>query len=388
MSGSRLSAEGALPGSSPAAAVQAALPAAAQAIEGSQPLMNLRVLRGPLESRQNAAILHHYNNLSSSKIPISEFLHWVQDGPDGPAWHAILESELGEIVGHCAVIPMRGRFSEETLVAGKAEYAFILAEYQTAKIQGLESLGKPRNAILIRELFQRCTEEGIGPLFISTSAARRRSLSSLGLTATVFPVSEFLFVLRPLRAARKTPNLQRWQRMSVGLAGILQRGGWPLIRLLWQLRSKGRPGSTIEYCRLPEATGLSFFEDRASARWRFLPNQYPRIGHSPDGEQYAVAKTGSGDRYLRVCHWRVEEGQSSESLVNELIERAISERALGVRWAIYGWGETFRELGQSLRRLGFLCARRERTILVYSKDPAFLVPTNWKLNDAMFSFDP
>src|SRR5262249_36836732 len=154
---------------------------------------------------------------------MTEFLHWVQGGPAGPAWHAILESDAGEIVGHCAVIPMRGRYGEKSLVAGKAEYAFILPEYQAAKIRGFESLGKPRNVILIRELFQRCTDEGIGPLFISTSAIRRRSLSSLGLKGTVFPVSEFLFVLRPLRAARKTPNLQRWQRVSLGLAGALQR---------------------------------------------------------------------------------------------------------------------------------------------------------------------
>src|SRR5262249_10597532 len=197
------------------------------------------------------------------------------------------------------------------------------------------------------------------------------SLSSLGLDVTTLPVTEFLFVLRPLQAALKTPNLQRWQRVSLGLAGILQRSGWPRLRFLKRRGNESGPRSKKGPCPLQKNGRLSFFQESSSAQWRFLPNQYERIAHGQDDQQYVVAKAGSAHRYLRVCQWRLDEGQPIDSLVAALIERAKDKRALGVRWAVYGESEASREPSQSMRRLGFLCARRERTILVYSKDAAF-----------------
>ena len=59
---------------------------------------------------------------------------------------------------------------------------------------------------------------------------------------------------------------------------------------------------------------------------------------------------------------------------------------LGVRWAVYGTGKNARQLVSKMRKLGFLCAERTRTLLIRSKENRFLEAANWRLNDAIFSF--
>jgi hypothetical protein len=348
--------------------------------------MKLKIVRGPLEDSTNEQILNGYNQLTSSQIPMWEFLHWVQEGPEGPAWHAILETDESEVVGHTALIPLRSRNGERGIVAGKAEYAFILEEYQTAKIRGFEKLGKPRNAIMIQELFSRWRAEGLGPLLISTSAVRQRSLSTVGCRAARFAVSECLLTLRPWNAARSTPNLSRWQRATLGMAGIFQKGAWSVVRL------SGRAAKGIQVVPAvgdpwpAKSDGLGFFEDSDSLSWLYLDGQYERLA-SQDGEG-VIVKKGSIDRYLRICQWRIGAGGPSFALISKLVEMAETEKALGVRWAVYGDGAAAGKLARRLGSFGFLCAQRARTLLIHSQDPELLRAGTWNLTDAMFSFDP
>jgi hypothetical protein len=247
--------------------------------------MDLSVVPGPLETWRYEAILEQYNRLTSSRIPMTEFLRWVRDGVEGPAWHAVLENEKSQIVGHSAVIPLRGECNGKRIVAGKAEYAFILEDYQTAKIRRFEHSGKPRNAIMIQQLFQRWQEVGLGPLLISTSALRQRSLSGVGCAVAKFPVSECLLILRPRDAARKTPNLEKWQRISMNIGGILQAAVWR-IALLAPHKSSGirvvANGETIQFERSDQ---LCFFEDLDSLKWRYLEGQYERLDLGSGGDQ-------------------------------------------------------------------------------------------------------
>lgn len=357
--------------------------------EKSQLFMDLTVVRGPLPPTKSQAILEQYNRLSGARIPISEFLHWLEDGPEGPAWHALLENEEAEVVGHSALIPFRSSWDGRRIVAGKAEYAFIREEYQTAKIRGLEKSGKPRNALMVQQLFQRWQDEGLGPLLISTSAVRQRSLSGVGCASARFSVSESLLVLRPVRAARTTPNLERWQRISLGIAGISQKTLWSALRLvpsglLAALRARQQPEALL----CPADERLAFFEDSESAKWRYPCGQYERITVDSPGDQYVVVKTGSTDRYARVCDWKLAPGQPTFRLIAQLAELARRDNALGVRWAVYGTDASAVAISNRLRKFGFLCAPRTRTVLLYSKEKEFLSPERWKLNDAMFSFDP
>lgn len=352
----------------------------------AEPYMTLSLMRGPLQARQNEVILGHYNRLGSAQIPMGEFLHWVRDGVEGPAWHAVLQNQSSEIVGHSAIIPFRGSCNGKRIVAGKAEYAFILEDYQTAKIRGFEQSGKPRNAVMIQQLFQGWQEQGLGPLFISTSIGQR-SLSTIGCSVVKFPVCECLLVLRPLAAAGRTPNLETWQRAALVAAGTVQVG----ITMAGALAGKSK-----RMRRVPNGTAflvedsdqLSFFEDSESLKWRYLEEQYEQYAMDEDNEQYLIVKRGSGERYLRVCQWRLALKQPSFRVIARLVEMAQAERALGVRWAVYGNSEEARPLVGRLRKFGFLCVPRTRALLVYSRDPDYLSAQKWKLTDALFSFDP
>jgi hypothetical protein len=349
--------------------------------------MSLRIVRGPLEAHENDQILGHYNRLTQSQIPVEEYLHWVERGPDGPAWHAILENDATKIVGHSALIPMRGHKGAKRVLAGKAEYAFVLEEYQTAKIRGLENLRRPRNAIMIQQLFQHCERE-LGPLLISTNPGSRRSLASGSCASVGFSVSECLLILRPWNAARRTPNLRRWQGALLLFAGVVQWTAWSAMLLISRAARQIR-SVPIDSAQLKEATPkVRFFDDEESMKWRYPQAQYERITPAGEPNSYVIVKKGSPDRYLRVCQWRLGTKAPSFALIARLAEIALEEKAMGVRWAAYAQDAEGQDIPSSLKSLGFLCARRDRTLLIQSTEPVYLSSDTWSLTDSMFSFDP
>ena len=353
-------------------------------------MLNLRIVRSPLEPRESGAILSQYNQLTSSRIPINEFIHWVQSGPAGPAWHAVLETETKEIVGHTCLIPFRGNCEGRQIVPAMSEYTFIREQFQSAQIRGIEKMARPRNLILIDRLFQHCAAQGWGPFLISTFPSLHRLGPSVGCYPTDFPLRECLFILRPWRAARETPNLSSWQRAMICIIGLFQAACWravlPLTSRFIGLPLTAKSGSSS---RKTDSL-LAFFEDGDSLRWRYPEAQYARLSSGPSGQEkeYVIAKKGSPDRYVRICQWHLGSDQPTFSLIANLVQMANRENALGVRWAVYGGDKTAMNLVRRLRRFGFLCAPRVRTLLLSSQEREFLAADRWKLTDAMFSFDP
>src|SRR5262249_45120182 len=148
---------------------------------------------------------------------------WVQQGPEGPAWHAVLETKDAGIVGHSCLIPLRAEIDGRRIVAAKSEYSFLLDEYRTVKIRGVDNSGPLRNLVVIDRLFRHCRAEGWGPLLISTDPAVHRLYQRLGCFPVKFPVRENLFVLKPRDAARETPNLSSSRRTMLRVGGAIQR---------------------------------------------------------------------------------------------------------------------------------------------------------------------
>lgn len=351
-------------------------------------MLNLRIVRGPLPKAANEAILSEYNRLAPAKIPMGEFLHWVQEGPEGPAWHAILESDEGEIVGHQSLIPFRANCNGQKIVAAKSEYTFLRDEFQSTKIRGLEQSNRPKHLIASKKLLDHCQAQGWEPILISTLPSLFRLASSIGCHAVRVGLWECLLVLRPWKAASNTPNVNAWQRTSLWVAGMFQKAAWS-PGLVFSSGRNGIQAVPVGDNHLSASSpSLTFFEDQASMRWRYLEGQYERLALVSEDHDFVVVKKGSSDRYLRVCQWKLGSAHPSFSLASGLIRLAQKERALGVRWAVYGAGETQAALVQRLRRFGFLCARRTRTLLIRSSDEKFFAAENWNLNDAMFSFDP
>jgi hypothetical protein len=144
----------------------------------------------------------------------------------------------------------------------------------------------------------------------------------------------------------------------------------------------------MEEGMLPKRDGLlSFFEDTHSLRWRYSGDDYQRLGLGAQSADYLIYKKGAANQFMRVCQWHLDSKPVSFLQVAGLVQIAQRDGAMGVRWAIYGRDDTGNQtLVDRLRRFGFLCVRRERTLLIKSQEQELLAPENWDLNDAMFSF--
>lgn len=351
-------------------------------------MLNLRLTRGPLKSEEYDAILREYNRLTSSRIPMNEFISWVQKSPAGPAWHALLETDEGQIVGHTSLFPLRTEYGARSLVPAKSEYSFLHEDFRKQKIRGFENASRAAFVVLLDQLFQHCQHEGWGPIFASTNEKNQAFTRRIGLQPAEFQAWECLFVLRPLNAARHTPNLMPRQRILLFGGGISQRAMWTLMQMAVPrangVREVPMAASPLE----PERNRLSFFEDLESLQWRYIEGQYLRFSFAGAPGDYLIAKKGTDERYLRVCQWRLHSPDALSSLISALLRQARKEEALGVRWAVYDNEVMSGEIVKLMRRMGFLCARRVRTVMVHKKDPEFLPPAVWNMNDSLFSFDP
>lgn len=204
-----------------------------------------------------------------------------------------------------------------------------------------------------------------------------------------FLLWECVLILRPWNAARHTPNLQSGQRAAFFAAGVPQRLFASAISLAMRASNGIRVVPIDSECPADRCEDrLMFFEDRESMAWRYMDGQYVRLTLAVDTRDYLIVKRGSSDRYLRVCQWRLGSTESVASLLAAMIRLARVDGAVGVRWAVYDGDAMAAGLIRAMRRFGFFCVRRMRTVMIHTKDPKFLAPAMWKMNDSLFSFDP
>jgi hypothetical protein len=350
-------------------------------------MVNLRLARGPLPREENQQILSEYNRLTGARIPIHEFEHWVQRGPAGPAWHAILETDERRIVGHTSLIPLRTAYGPPGLIPAKSEYSFVNEEFRSAKIRGFEK-GRIKFLVLVDELFKHCQGIGWGPYFVSTREANHALSRRVGCKAAEFPLWECILVRKPWIAARETPNLGAKERAGLFAIGLAQQVPWNFMRLVSNGSGKIRTVAIASGALEPTMEQLSLFEDLESLRWRYFEDQYLRLNFDRAPGDYVIAKRGSPDRFLRVCQWRLKTAESARELFGVLVRETEKDNAMGVRWAVYGDDAISAELVKGMRRLGFVCQRRVRTLMLHSKVPEFQEAANWNVNDSLVSFDP
>lgn len=350
-------------------------------------MLNLRLVRSPLDSAANETILKDYNRLTGARIPIEEFVHWVQDSPAGPAWHGLLETDDGRIVGHTSLFPFRTVSNDGRWTPAKSEFSVLHEDFRGVKIRGYEKAARPAFIILLDQVFKQGLAEGWGPIFASTNEKNQVFTRKVGLRPVELPLWECLMILKPAAAARETPNLVSRQRAALFVAGL----GQQVVSLPSRLIPKTGEIHCLpvkSHAVAPDRQRLSFFEDQPSLSWRYLDGQYVRFGFDSAPEDYVIAKRGSKDRYLRVLQWRLESLRSVRPLLLALIHQARSDRALGLRWAVYDNTTRSQELVQGMRSVGFLCARRTRIMMVHVQHPEFVSPAAWNMNDSLFSFDP
>ncbi len=351
-------------------------------------MLNMRLARGPLPTEQYHSILTDYNRLTGADIPLMELLRWVRDSPEGPAWHALLETEDGRIVGHTSVLPLRAGLRDVYLTAAMSEYSYVHEDFRKMKIRGYENVSRPTFIILLDTLFKHCQREGWGPIFASTNEKNQKFTRKVGLRPAEFPLRECLLILAPRNAARYTPNVSRKQALGLYAAGLAQKSLWSVKGVLPRSKRNVRELAIGSASLLPENNRLTFYEERESLRWRYLADQYVIFTIKNEPRDYVIAKRGKADRYLRVCQYRLTSAVSVSALIRALVERAMADHAIGIRWAVYADGELSKRIVQKLRLQGFLCARRTRIVMVHKDFPEFLQPSMWRMSDAHFCFDP
>jgi hypothetical protein len=351
-------------------------------------MLQMRIVKAPLRQAEYETILGEYNRLTLANIPMNEFVRWVAEGPAGPAWHALLQTDEGRIVGHTSVLPIPAQFQRGQMIAAMSEYSFLHEDFRKIKIHGYESLSKPTFIILLDHLFQHCLKEGWGPLFASTNERNQVFTRKVGLRPAEFPLRECLLVLQPSNAARHTPNLSKKQRAALFTTGLAQKSLWSVARHF----ARGKNGvhevpmGSQSFWPLPDR--LSFYEAKESAEWRYLRDQYVRYAVGYDSHDYIIAKRGKHDRYMRVCQYHLGSVESINSVMRALLQKAREDRAMGIRWAVYESERISEELVSRLRWHGFLCANRVRTVMVHKNFPEYLQSAIWNMSDAHFCFDP
>src|SRR5262249_15770469 len=147
-------------------------------------------------------------------------------------------------------------------------------------------------------------------------------LGLVGCGAVPFPLTECLLVLRPWSAAKKTPNLRRWQRATLGIAGTFQTGAGLLAKGLLQASREIRSITIGEGVSPGNDGRLRFFDDSDALKWRYPEEQYAQLAFEGKKEEHVIVKSGAPDRYLRVCQWRLGAEQPTGQLVAKLIETA------------------------------------------------------------------
>jgi hypothetical protein len=349
-------------------------------------MLSLRTVRGPLEAAEEESILADYNRLTGARIPLGDFRHWVCDSPEGPAWHAILQTDEARIVGHFSLIPLRAQHAGNKLIAAKTEYFFVHEDFRREKVRGFENSILSCAILVLSQLYQDCHASGWGPFLAAVNDQIEPFHRAVGCRPVVFKLSECLLILRPWKAARRTPNLTKKQRMAMLFVGIGQRLLWSIAGNLAS-RSRGVGFTTVaSVCVHRKKDQIAFFEDRASLIWRYPSEDYVTVASASDPHQFVIAKHGSDERFLRVCQWELAGSKDPEAFLLALIDHARQEKALGVRWSLYRDQQQPVLLG-ALRKLGFLRMQRDRRLLFYTRDKIFLQPETWCLTDSFFAFD-
>lgn len=353
--------------------------------------LELEIIRGPLDTKDAEAVLSAYNRLAFNSVQQNNFKRWMCDSPSGAAVHALLRTATREIAGHVSIFPFPLEVFGQTVVGGKAEYLFVEPNYRKAVVRDYESSGQFPAIVLLKALYQYTREQlNWDPVLISAPAEVDAIHRHCGARSVAFPLTECLFIRRPFRAARLTPNLTTQHRVALLAIGLVQAILGPIYRGF----TFGRPSCLKEvYLTTSERAHdsldkIAFSQTAAYWQWRYPLDQFViyQVGNSTD--DFVIARRGSPTHYLRVCAAKISSTNvSGFRLMTDLVKECGKQRAIGVRWAVYQNGNTASDLVSAFRRIGALCAKRLRTMSVLTQKERCLDSASWIMEDSVTAFE-
>ena len=355
-------------------------------------MLNLQLVRGPLPSEADYRTIHaEYTRLTQARVSERLMHRWCKDSPSGPALHALLRTDEGKIVGHMCIIPFPIQVGRRRVTGGKTEYLFVHEDYRRERVRGMEPSRVHAGILMLQQIYRHASQElGWDPILASTIAGVDRMQQAVGCRPLDLAVFECLLIRRPWNAYRFTPNLSPIRRLALLFLGLPQTCLWALLRVL--LVRVGRHIRPVAMdASIPSLGGLDkahFSSAPDYLSWRYPPEGFQRLGFADRPDYYVTVQNGSPRNYLRICQSNLNSLDFPVlSLIVELMGQARSCHAIGVRWALYDNGSPPTALVHKLRRLGFLCVRRQRKILVYTRDKALADPTGWSFDDSLVSFE-
>ncbi len=349
-------------------------------------MLSLHIIRGPLDERINRAVLSGYTSLTTATVTPQNFRRWMELSPEGPALHAILQTRDGSVAGHCCLFPLPMNISGMRVTVAKAEYFFVKTEFRKEPVEGHDRSLKPAAVLLLEQLYRCGRELGWRPYLVSAPPEVAPLHRLAGCRKVSIPLTECLLTFRPWKAAAVTPNLSAKQRIALGAVGAMQRLLWAVPR---RSEERVRAVAASAPCAVrPAPQRISLSSDADFLAWRYADPEYVHLQIEASEDLGVIAKRGSGREYLRVCQTASGADEHSwKPLLKALIGTAREEHALGVRWAVYDDGASGGNLVSLLRKMAFLCVRRERTVYVHGLGPDDLLPSAWGLQDSLFCFD-
>jgi hypothetical protein len=354
------------------------------------PMLNLELVRGPLSDQDYRTILAEYTRLTKSRDSERLMHRWCKDSPAGPALHSLLRTDESKIVGHACVFPFPMEVAGKIVTAGKTEYLFVHENFRREAVRGMEARQSRTSILMLQQLFRHVHEQlRWDPILASTLPEVEGVCKAVGFRTAMFPLFECLLIRRPWNACRFTPNLSRAKRLALLFVGLPQACLWAVVRLLLSPLGRNlKPLGVDAGCPSPaEPEKAHFSWDPSYLSWRYPTEGFQRFGLANRPDESVIAQKGSPHTYVRVCQSNVgTEDFPVLSLIVGLMGQARSCRALGVRWAIYGNGR-LPAVVTKLKRLGFACVRRQRKIMIYTRQEELTDPSSWSFDDSLVSFE-
>jgi len=349
-------------------------------------MLSLSISRGPLDETLYAAILQGYTELAHATVLPRNFRRWTQQSPSGPALHAILTAENGQVAGHCCLFPIPMELDGQRITIAKAEYFFVRSDFRKEAVHGHEKSIKPAAVLLLESLYRCGSQLGWNWYLVSAPEEVAPLHRMAGCRKVAVSLTECLLTFRPWTAAANTPNLGTRQRAALAMAGSLQRIFWALPR-----NSNGGVREVVVDASSNDKQarpGISLSSDVDFLSWRYATSEFHRLRPENSSTLGLIVKSGSSYEYLRVCQSSSDlDKQDTKRVVSALVKMALQEKSLGVRWAVYDDGTSENQLVPLLRKMGFLCIRRERTIYVRRSAAPESKSASWQLQDSLFCFD-
>jgi hypothetical protein len=179
----------------------------------------IQTLAGPLDDAELTLVGDLYGRIDSKYRRLSYLRHLFVENPYGWALHSFAR-DGNDVVGHCAVIPVRARVGGEAAMSGKVEAYVVEDRYRRGRERGSE---RPVALDLLTAVSGAAAERGIDPLHAFLTPRVGAIFERAGYHAQATNARPYVLLISPTRPGVLASAGATGQRTLVSLAGAALR---------------------------------------------------------------------------------------------------------------------------------------------------------------------